>query len=305
MVNPSEGGQPPTAVPVGEGLPRGAQAASASDSDEASDAASTRQIGMIVGVAIAAVLGLFFVTAWSQGMSWGGSDTDAAASEASASTSASGGATDLRSLLDERGTLDPQLASRADSLQNQIESTTGQAKLALQQQLKNVYIGGGAYGRAALVQQEITQAVNTPEAWRDAADRLLDWAQDTDDRSASAQIAQEAVAAYNRVIEEQPENLDARTNMALAYMQTNNPMRGVQELNYVLDQDPNHIEARMNKAVALTWIQRFDEAIQQFERVKEIVGEDSPFYQQANQAIRVIQERAPQSSPNAPGPDAS
>jgi tetratricopeptide (TPR) repeat protein len=68
-------------------------------------------------------------------------------------------------------------------------------------------------------------------------------------------------------------------------------MRGVEEINRVLEEDPDHFQARFNKGIMLTMIGRAEEAIQQFERVKEIVGTDSPYYQQANQAIETIRSR--------------
>ena len=79
--------------------------------------------------------------------------------------------------------------------------------------------------------------------------------------------------------------------MATAYLQTNQPMRGVQAINRVLEANPNHFQARFNKGIMLTMIGRAEEAIQQFEQVREIVGSDSPYYQQANQAIETIEQR--------------
>ena len=77
--------------------------------------------------------------------------------------------------------------------------------------------------------------------------------------------------------------------MATAYLNTNNPMQGVQEVRRVLDTDSTHLHARFNYGIMLALIGRTEKAIEQFEFVKRQVDESSPYYQQAVNAIRSVQ----------------
>jgi tetratricopeptide (TPR) repeat protein len=184
------------------------------------------------------------------------------------------------------------LRDRIETLQSEISQRSGAERRAKQQELVNLYVGAGQLGQAAIIQRRIAEASGAPDAWRRAGDLLYSWMETLEGQQpASSQVAESVVQAYQNVLDQQPDNLDVRTDMATAYLQTNQPMRGVQEINQVLDADPDHFQARFNKGIMLTMIGRAEEAIQQFERVKEIVGTDSPYYQQANQAIETIQSR--------------
>ncbi|HMB89913.1 MAG TPA: tetratricopeptide repeat protein, partial [Rhodothermales bacterium] len=179
---------------------------------------------------------------------------------------------------------------QAQALETEIEQLEGEAKLAKQRELANLFIGGGRLDRAALVQQEIAEVQSTPEEWKRAGDLFYDWMSTLQDQ-AKPPVAQQAIAAYQRVLEVQPDNHDVRTDMATAYLSSNNPMQGVQEIKQVLDADPNHLHARFNYGIMLALIGRGDQATEQFEAVKSLVGPESSYYQQAEEAIQSLQQR--------------
>lgn len=281
-------------------------------SDDGSDGMG-RQVGLVVGVGLLLVVGLFLVTSWSGSWSGGssGGPADAAGGPAAsaqggatgpgasgpamqrAPASGGGSATDLTTLVENnrQGNMPQQLAARTDSLQSVIESSTGAAQQSARRELVNALIGGGRLGPAALAQRRIAETTGNTADWRRTGDLLYSWMETLGNQPQSRSVAQHVVDAYQKVLDQDPENLDVRTDMATAYLQTNNPMRGVEEINRVLEQDPDHFQARFNKGIMLTMIGRTDQAIEQFERVKEIVGSESPYYQQANQAIQTIREQ--------------
>ena len=84
--------------------------------------------------------------------------------------------------------------------------------------------------------------------------------------------------------------------MATAYLSTNNPMQGVQEIRKVLDADSTHLHARFNYGIMLSMIGRAEKAVEQFEFVKTLVDETSPLYRQADEAIRAVQSAGASSS---------
>ena len=280
--------------------------------------------GWIVGGALVAVLALFIVDALSDDMEWGDDDPEPAAQapgmsdapmqggegsepapmngdmngEAPAMGDAPDRATglpgdqDLSTLVSEYGDEDvpAELEERAERLRQEIETVgAGPEQVEQKQEIVELYASAGHIGRAALAQHDMAEMTNMPEHWRRTGDMLYSWMEAFEGEPVSATIANHVVEAYQEVLEQDPDNLDVRTDMATAYLQTNQPMRGVDEINRVLEEDPDHFQARFNRGIMLTMIGRVDEAIGEFERVQEIVGPESPYYDQANQAIETIQ----------------
>jgi cytochrome c-type biogenesis protein CcmH/NrfG len=110
-------------------------------------------------------------------------------------------------------------------------------------------------------------------------------------RAEVADVARHVAEAYAAVVEERPQDLDARTRMGEAYLLTNNPMKGIEAINRVLEDDSTFVPARFQKGLALLQINRLDQAVTQFENVMESASQDDPFYQQAKRAIEVIREQ--------------
>ena len=321
----------------------GAAGAASTDTEEAPEdqapedqgadeqAAMGRQIMLVVGGALAVVLGLFFVTQWSAQYEWAdgpSSDAPAAQAETGGSGATSGPSSggqggmrapgqggeqaepaDLRGLLDR--TADPiagAMAGQIDSLETQIEQASGAEKQQLQTELVNLYIGAGHPGRAAMVQQELAEARGTVKAQRRAADLLYRWMQKVQgqgDRKQVFQVAHHAAQAYEAVVEKKPDDLDARTRMGETYLLTNEPMRGIKAINAVLDDDSTFVPARFQKGLALLQINRLDQAVRQFEMVQQYAEEGSPFSRQADRALKAIEEQRGQSSSGGSpaGPD--
>ena len=321
--------------PVTADLPQGTEEDTTADVEPAAEtdeqAAMGRQIALVVGGALALVLALFFATQWSAQYEWDGgassSGTPSAQATPSGGSAASSGgssgrpqsmrgaggeegsnqaSTDLRTLVDQ--TANPPngpVAGRIDSLRTQIGQASGQKKQQLRTKLTNLLIGAGQPGRAALVQKKIAETVGTVKARRRTADLLYRWMQELQNRGQRKQISQvarHAAQAYKAVTEGRPDDLDARTRMGEAYLLTNNPMRGIKTINAVLDDDSTFVPARFQKGLALLQINRVKQAKQQFRKAKQYADKESPFYQQAIRALKVIKKRQAKSS-GGPSPE--
>ncbi|WP_022834348.1 zinc-ribbon domain-containing protein [Salisaeta longa] len=285
------------ARPVQADLPRGKAPASPDESAAAPEAPADVQgppVAWVVGGAVAVVLVLFGVTLWSQ-QTWPETPSEGptTATQASAEQTAA-----LPDLVTQYSAAVPEaLVPQIDSLRRAIAQASGAPQQQVRQALVNVYIGAGQNGRAALVQRRLARQTGTAADWQRAGDLLYAWLDRVSNqpqgmpRTAITATADAIVQAYEKVLAQQPNNLDVRTEMATALLQTNQPMRGVQEINRVLAQDPEHYQARFNKGIMLVMIGRAQEAIAEFEKVQEIVGAGSPYYKQAAQAIETIQAR--------------
>ena len=294
----------------------------ADDLETDEQAVMGRQIVLVVGGALLVVIGLFFATQWSNQYEWGGeSEASSPSAQAGAGESSSPSARpsgdqrprsgargrsgrpapeDLQTLLDQTAdSLTGPVAGRIDSLRTRIDQASDAEKRQLQTELVNLYIGAGHPGRAALVQKDLAEATGSVDAQRRAADLLYRWMQKLqgqDQREQVFQVARHAAQAYETVANQRPDDLDARTRMGEAYLLTNEPMRGIKAINAVLDEDSTFVPARFQKGLALLQINRLDQATKQFEMVRQYAEEGSPFFQQAERAIKVIEQQQNRSS---------
>ncbi len=243
---------------------------------QADHQAVSRQVGIIVGAGVLLVVVLFLVTAVSK--------TRPVASPDQTTQPATPSAV-------EPGALPPLAApvvAQVEALEAEIASLSGDARIAKQRELVTLFFDAGRLDRAALEQQKIAQATDTPDDWKRAGDLFYDW-MDPLQGAEKAQVAGQAIDAYQRILAVDPDNIDVRTDMATAYLSSNNPMQGVAEIKRVLAVDPNHLHARFNYGIMLAMIGRSELAIEQFERVKGLVDETSSYSRQADDAIRAIQ----------------
>jgi tetratricopeptide (TPR) repeat protein len=261
----------------------------ANDDSDDEQKAVNRQVGIIVGAGALLVVVLFMISAISNQPS-APATSDAATATTTETTPDAPPAVNQEPLPE-------QLASRADDLRSQIEAATGAERETLLADLVRLLAGAGRLDLAAVEQQRLAELQNTAAAWRHAGNLYYDWMMTVDDQARRAQIAEQSIAAYSEVMAIEPGNLDARTDMAVAYLNTNNPMRGVEEITAVLDQDSTHVPARFNYGVMLAMIGRSAKAEEQFQLVQQIVDDpESPYYQRAADALQTMQE-APQGAP--------
>ncbi|PEN06768.1 hypothetical protein CRI93_09015 [Longimonas halophila] len=302
--------------PVAANLPAGADAAAsgerddeASESEAIDESAINRKLAWLVGGAVVVIAALFLATLFSERA---GDPLARTAAERNAGDNIgqqSGAAPGTPNAGNAPATADPatvdalidqyspevseSMAAQVDSLREAAESEEGIMRQTIQQEVVNAYIGAGHLGRAAQVQKTMAEDSGDPDAWRRTGDLLYSWMEQLGQGNTSnaiGQVAPHVVDAYERVLEQEPNNLDVRTDMATAMLQTNAPMRGVEQINRVLEEDPDHFQARFNKGIMQLYIGRVDEAVAEFEEVKRIVGEDSPYYERADQAITLARE---------------
>ncbi|WP_457654104.1 double zinc ribbon domain-containing protein [Rhodocaloribacter sp.] len=274
---PSSGVVPPPAPPrppVAK-APGTAPKAPAKGSATPSQSAVGRQVAILVGAGILLVVGLYMITVVSKEM---GSGSAAPPPVAQAAPQAA--------------PLPADVAEQAEALQAEIDRLTGAAQVEKRRELVSLYIREERYDLAAEEQERIAEAENTEDAWVLVGNLNYDWMerQSSADR---AVFAKRAIAGYRRALEINPDNLDVRTDMAIAYMyDPDNPMKAIQETNKVLERNPDHVQANFNRGIMLMQINRMDEAVKQMEKVKNLVNDPSdPVYQRAEQVLEMIRDR--------------
>ncbi len=185
--------------------------------------------------------------------------------------------------------LPESVAEEVERIVADIDTLSGDEKISRKRTLILLYAENGRFDLAGDIQHEIATELNTENEWRRTGNLYFDW---MERRSGAGRVAyaKKAIAAYSNALEINPEDLDVRTDMAIAYLyDPENPMEAIRNTNMVLDQDSLHVQANFNKGIMLLNIQRFSEARAQFEKVLRLVGdENDPVYMRAQDALAAV-----------------
>jgi len=274
---------PPEQVPAKEASEFGSAVASGltatgpggsrgSSAPTATDAQGTvgRQVMIVVSAALLLVVALYVVTSMSGG---------------------SGGSFDLAPSAASQVAESPPLASqwqdREAILKASIEAATTEAEeVDARRSLINLYFAADRLDFAAEETVLIASITNLESDWIASGNLYFDWMQRAVDGQKTP-WARKAIESYQQALLLVPDDLDVRTDMAIAYLyDPENAMMAIQETNKVLESDSLHIQANFNRGIMLTQINRMDQALEQFEKVMRIVGDsEDPVYQRASDAI--------------------
>lgn len=252
-----------------------------------------RRVLFTVGAGVLLMMLLYGVTLMSESRSPGGESPPQ--TDVAAQPRADQGATPeaAESAAPSPEPLSGDLAEEAEALEESIASASNASeRVDLQQKLVRLYVRADRQDLAGDVQEQIARTEETAMAWADAGNLYYDWMMQQQDRAGQTQYAKKAISAYQKSLEIDPSNLDVRTDMAVAYLyDPENPMQAIQQTKKVLEQDPDHIQANFNRGIMLLRINRVEEAIKQFERVKSLASTDSPIYQRTENVLERIRQQ--------------
>ncbi|RME59330.1 MAG: hypothetical protein D6790_10795 [Caldilineae bacterium] len=191
------------------------------------------------------------------------------------------------------GNADPEegqaaIPIRVDVLEEEIAVRTGAERLALQRELVAMLKAEGAFERAARVQEEVARAVDTPAAWKEAGALYFNAMDQSSDKT---RLAGRVIEAFERVLAHDPEDLDVRTDLAVAcYLDPSRRHRAIEETRAVLRRDPGHLAAAFNLGIFLSQEGRADEAVPWFEQVAREGQPGSRLQREAARILRVLRE---------------
>lgn len=279
---PSAVPAPPSAVPASPAEARRSEPTTASADDAEGRSALTQKVGVLIGLAVLVVVALYMITVVSKQRAPAGSESIASAPAETRSAS----------IIREREAvpISENFRDRVDSLRSVIDGADPAESVQARRQLVDFLIGIGRIDRAAIEQQRVARITDEAPDWKKAGNLLFDWMEATEPDSKS-RVALLAIDAYKQVLQQRPDDLDARADLGWVYQyDPQNPMEAIRHTNLVLEENPEHLTANYNKGVFLMRINRIDDALKQFERVKVIAGADSPYYRQSEMWIDTIRE---------------
>jgi len=105
-------------------------------------------------------------------------------------------------------------------------------------------------------------------SWEQAAYRYFDAFQSAPDSAVRSTMVAKAIASYEKILQLNPENLDAKTDLGLCYAEgTNQPMKGITLLREVIEKNPDHENAQFNLGILSVRSGQYDKAVERFSKV--------------------------------------
>ncbi|UKJ07582.1 tetratricopeptide repeat protein [Solitalea lacus] len=176
--------------------------------------------------------------------------------------------------------LNPGTAKRIEDLEAQLAKDPQNAELkkALAQEwekasLSYSYVSGLYYYEIAQTQPELKN-------WLTAGDKLQAGISALNDSLAVKFVVEKAINSYQKALEMDPENLDAKTGLGICFVEaTQNPMQGITLLREVVEKDPENVKANLNLGLFSMRSGQYDKAEKRFITVlKKAPSGDAYFY---------------------------
>lgn len=177
---------------------------------------------------------------------------------------------------EERNSLRPEQSGVVETLEQQIKGESGIVRRGILYDSLVKYLGSsGKYVLAAFYAEEKAKNNNgSGTDWMNAGERYRSAASFQQHEDHLPAIYTSAIACFQKALELEPGNLDAKTGLGIAMVDgTNDPMAGIKVLQEVEATDSNHINVQLALADFAVRSQQYDKAIERFTKVLRLKPE--------------------------------
>lgn len=147
----------------------------------------------------------------------------------------------------------------------------GVAEPAIFDSVAKVWDDAKVPGISAWYYEQKALKSNVEKDWIDASYRYFDAFKSGKDSLEVSYFADKAIKSYSKVLEINPSNLDAKTDLGILFTEgSNEPMKGITLLREVIEIDPKHENAQLNLGFLSMKSGQYEKAIERFKKVLEI-----------------------------------
>lgn len=165
-------------------------------------------------------------------------------------------------------TLNENLAQQITLLEEALKKASNADKLSLQKQLAQKWDDVNVLAPSAFYREQIATQEPTYDNWLIAGDRFTSAYQHNQDTLVQPVFVQKAIAAYQQAQTKQPQSLDAKIGLGVAYVSgTADPMKGIMMLRDVVKEDPQNVKANLNLGLFSMKTGQYEKAVQRFKVV--------------------------------------
>jgi outer membrane protein len=167
--------------------------------------------------------------------------------------------------------LNAEESKQANSLKENIKNSTDNEKSAkFANSLTELYLSANQLDSAMKYSALAAKEMPGMTYWKKAGDVHYKAFQYATEESELTPLAVKVREYYDKVLEKEPDNLTVKTNVAMTYIPTSNPMKGIMMLREVLEADPNNQEALFNMGVLSLQSGQHQKAAERFEKLVEL-----------------------------------
>jgi len=116
----------------------------------------------------------------------------------------------------------------------------------------------------------VATAQPSEKAWQQAADAYFQAYSFAASAERKKMLGDKARELYDKVLVANPDNLDAKTNLGMAYMSSDNPVKGIGLLREVLEKDPKNEKVLYNLGILAIQSNQYDKAVERFAQLVQV-----------------------------------
>jgi tetratricopeptide (TPR) repeat protein len=170
-----------------------------------------------------------------------------------------------------KNSLNANLAAEIEGLESSLKNAAADEKPELIKQLAEKWDDVNQTAPAAFYYEMMAISSPNYQNWLVTGDRFTSGYQASQDTTLQPALIQKAISAYQQALKFEPESLDAKTGLGVAYVNgTANPMQGIQLLLEVVKADPANVKANTNLGLFSMRSGQFDKAVERFKTVTKL-----------------------------------
>jgi len=173
------------------------------------------------------------------------------------------------------------LAAEITALEGNLKKAgTDAEKLKLQKQLAQKWDDVNQPAPAAYYYQAIAQKENTYQNWVNAGDRYNEGFRSSQDTLVQPALVTNAVSAFQNALKLNPDGLDAKTGLGIAYVNGGapSPMQGISLLLEVVAKDPKNRKANLSLGLFAIKSGQFQKGVERFKGMIAVKPEFEPYF---------------------------
>lgn len=157
--------------------------------------------------------------------------------------------------------------SQVEGLKNQLKQANGKQKQGIYEQLALVFASVNAADSAAFYFEQIALMAPSVENWIRTGDAYFQAYSLALKPQNIERLTKKTQDAYGKVLVIKPNDLHARTNLAMTYVTSASPMQAISMLRQVIEDAPDYEPALLNLGALSLQSRQFDKAASRFQQV--------------------------------------
>jgi tetratricopeptide (TPR) repeat protein len=163
----------------------------------------------------------------------------------------------------------PKLTTEQQKQINDLKQklASGSDNKTLYAQIAQVFATANRFDSAAIYAEKVAIIDPTAQNWMQAGDAYYQAFTLSLRQENVTLYAEKTRASYQKVLDKNPRQLQAKTNMAMTYVQSDSPMQAIMMLREVITEEPNFEPALMNLGVLSMQSNQYEKAADRFKQV--------------------------------------